>query len=479
MNQYVRTLRSHLSFWFLLVIGIILVLIWLFQVFFIVPYYERRMRASLVSTSRGIVLEYEKDSSNEKFEMLSTNAINDNIHIMCVLINDKNELITTKGQFSPVYDIKNFTSDFYREIVLESSQEKLFIFKQRDSNDLYVYATKLEGSSFTDNEYLLTATKVTPIAATTMIIQEQLIWISSISILIGLTFAVFASKKISKPLADLQAQATEFAKGNYDIVFEGTGCMEVVELADTLTETAKELKATDELRKSITANVSHDLRTPLTIIKSYAEMIRDLSGNNKEKREEHLDIIISETDRLSELVNDVLALSKLESGVVNLEKKDFNISVTLETCLTKYEIYQMKSGYIIECDIDEDIYVNADEKRINGVFYNLIGNAINYTGSDKKVFISLKKEGNKAIFKVKDTGEGISTDKQKRIWEQYYRDENNHQRAVVGTGLGLSIVKNVLDLHKLKYGVESIIGSGTTFYFEIDIIEECAMKLDN
>ena len=194
-------------------------------------------------------------------------------------------------------------------------------------------------------------------------------------------------------------------------------------------------------------------------------MVRDIYGDNEAKRNEALKIIMDESDRLANLVNDVLMLSKLESGTLKLELQELDLSDLLKQCLSRFEVMK-NDGYIINTDIDYNLLVEADEKKMNAVFYNLIGNALNYSGDNKTIDVSLKNNKDIITFSVTNYGNPIDTDKQKKIWDEYYRDENTHKRSTVGTGLGLSICKSVFQLHKLEYGVESD-SEKTTFYFKI------------
>ena len=203
------------------------------------------------------------------------------------------------------------------------------------------------------------------------------------------------------------------------------------------------------------------------MIKAYAEMIRDISYKNDEKREEHLNIIISETDRLNILVNDILSLSKMQADADTLKKETFDITKEIQEIIKKYEIIKETENYIFVIDMPEEAYINADKNKMNQVIYNLINNAINYTGKDKTVTIRVKEEKGKYNIEISDTGKGIKESDIDLIWDKYYKNEKNHQRNIVGTGIGLSIVKKILEKHDFEYGVNSIKGKGTTFYFKV------------
>lgn len=225
-------------------------------------------------------------------------------------------------------------------------------------------------------------------------------------------------------------------------------------------------------QKDLIANVSHDLRTPLTMIKSYAEMIRDLSGDNPEKREAHLNVIIDETNRLNTLVNDMLNMSKMQSRSITIERSNFDIKATAESLLASYDILAEQEGYKIKFNCPAPIIVNGDEAKIKQVLSNLITNAVKYCGEDKEIIINIRKTGRKMRCEVIDHGAGIAPDEINHVWERYYKSSTHHVRPTEGSGLGLSIVKEILTLHRANYGVNSKLGKGSTFWFEMDIVRE-------
>lgn len=461
MKKKSRSLRFNVAFYFFLLIGILLLVIWLFQTFLITPYYEARSKTNLKNRASKYYNEYVID--NSKIDYLARESMMDNIHIYIAVIeldsNNQNHLVPKNGEM-----IGKFSFDFNEKKILDEYDSSKLIYSD-DKFDMYLYIKKIDGT----NELFIASTRITPITATKMIITEQLIFITLFAIVIGVVFTFIASKSLSSPLEILTNEAKELSKGNLNVSFSNKGYNEVNELANTLNQAEIDIKKSDEYRRSITANISHDLKTPLTIIKSYAEMIKDLYGDNLEKRNDALNIIINESDRLTDLVNDVLTLSKLESGSMKLELEELDLSNLLNDCLSRFDYLKEKDNYKIEVDVDSNIIVDADSKKMNAVFYNLIGNAINYSGDDKTIKVSLLKDNDKAIFKVTNYGNVIELDKQNKIWDEYYRDENSHKRNTIGTGLGLSIVKNVFELHNLEYGVTSNEIDGTTFYFIIKI----------
>ena len=299
-----------------------------------------------------------------------------------------------------------------------------------------------------------------------------MIYITIISSLLALALALYLANRISKPIKRITNSAAEMGRGNYSVKFEGGHYTEITDLADTLTNASQELEKTDMYQKDLIANVSHDLRTPLTMIKSYAEMIRDLSGDNPVKRDAHLHVIIEEADRLNVLVDDMLNMSRMQSKKIVLERHDFDIKSAAGSLLSSYDILVEQEGYKFTFNCPRSIMINGDENKIKQVISNLINNAVKYCGKDKQVIITIKKTGKKMRCEITDHGAGIAPDEINHVWERYYKSSTHHVRPTEGSGLGLSIVREILTLHKANYGVESTVGKGSTFWFELNTIKE-------
>jgi signal transduction histidine kinase len=278
---------------------------------------------------------------------------------------------------------------------------------------------------------------------------------------------------LSTPILHIQKEALKLSEGDYGSVnFEKSDINEVDELSETLDKAAKDLSKIDETRKELFANVSHDLKTPLTMIKAYAEMIRDISGSNKAKRNEHLDVIINETDVLNKLVSDMLDLSKLQDGVASFNFAPFDLSSNINDAVAKFNTMVQKEGISIQIDCEPELLAYGDESKINEVLYNFISNAIKHVGEDKLIQIrAFLVDMHTIRIEVEDHGPGIDEAMLPYIWDRYYKIDKVHKRATVGTGLGLSIVKEILEAHNASYGVESAVGQGATFWFEMKLAQ--------
>jgi signal transduction histidine kinase len=280
----------------------------------------------------------------------------------------------------------------------------------------------------------------------------------------GLAF--FLSRRITGPLSKITDDAARLGEGEYGFKFEGGHYTEINRLADTLTVASQELEKTDSMQKDVIANVSHDLRTPLTMITSYSEMIRDLSGDDPVRRNEHLQVIIDEAARLNTLVTDLLEISRMQSGAMKIELREFSLKEAIESLLASYTGYIEQDGYKLVFISRGEGMVIADEERIKQVISNLISNAFKYGGRDKSIEVKMVEEDTYVRCEVSDHGIGIPKKDLRHIWERYYKASTNYQRAE-STGLGLSIVKEILLLHGANFGVDSVLRKGSTFWFEL------------
>ena len=350
---------------------------------------------------------------------------------------------------------------------LNSDKEKfrLRIINEKLTNKTLVYGIKL------DNETaIFVNTSIDPIDSTVTILKNQFSIITFIIIILAIFVAYFISNKLTVPIHNLTKKSKELSKGNFNITFDSkTDINELQVLSSTLDYTKNILKQNEELRRDLMANVSHDLKTPLTMIKAYAEMVKDISYKNKDKREHDLNVIIEEVDRLNLLVNDILNLSKLESNIESLNYEEFDLTKLINTIIERFKIYNLTEKYTFIVNTPKKAIIKADKQKIEQVIYNLIGNAINYTSDEKKIYINVYERNNQIRVSISDIGKGINKKDLKNIWDKYYKSDKNHRRNTIGTGLGLSIVKHIFQLHQYKYGVITKKNKGTTFYFFIDI----------
>jgi len=278
--------------------------------------------------------------------------------------------------------------------------------------------------------------------------------------LVGFTMA----RSISEPIIETNNAARELGRSRYIRPPHSGGYREIAELNDTLVRAAEDLGKVEDLQRELIANISHDLRTPLTMIVGYAEAMRDIPD---EVTPENMQIIIDETNRLNSMVNEVLDFSRLRTGNLELDLKPFNLTEQIREITGRVSKMAAVDGYTVVFEPDQDYTVLGDEGRIGQVLYNLLGNALTYTGENKTVRIAQAEAGGKVRVEISDSGDGIPADELPYIFDRYYRSRENHRRAVIGSGLGLNICRSILEKHGTGYGVRSREGEGTTFWFDL------------
>ena len=435
----------------------ILLFLFFFQVIFINTFYEWTKTRTIKSLANDILITENDISLYDKLNRISyeenvcielTNSNGDNLYSTytnnCNLRSKtiKRNFINSNKKTKTYNLINNFT------------KEKSIMAATRLSNNLYIFIS----------------TSLIPLDSTINIIEQQLIVVSVVVLVLSIVVAYFISKRLSDPITKISKAAKLISKGKLKTKFETTSDIkELVDLTNALNDMKNELSKTEELQKDLMANVSHDLKTPLTMIKAYAELILDININDKEKCINNLNIIIEEVNRLNSLVNDILALTKVENELDKLDISEFDLIKLIERIVKQHNIYVIKDGYSIEFIHDNisKLLINADKKKIEQVIYNLLNNALNYTGDDKKVIIKVVENDKDYTVIVIDSGKGIDKSELDHIFDRYYRSKKNHKRYIYGTGLGLSIVKNIFLLHNYEYGVKSTKNKGTTFYFKI------------
>ena len=454
-------LRTKIWMYLIIFSASILLFLWLFQIIFLKTYY-REFRLNKLENSVKKVLNSFHDSNYE--DLLDDISLEDEICIEVVNNNMTKYLsvIYNKGCMGAETSIEN--SYYKKDFINSNLSKKVYtLINPRFKNKTIIYGIKLD-----DSNYAFVSASLEPIDTTITVLKNQFIYVTMLVIILSLIVSYFVSRKISSGVIKINREAKKLSKGNFDVKFDtDQPILELSELAETLEYTKDELSKTENLRRELLANVSHDLKTPLTMIKAYAEMVRDVTYKDDTKRTKDLNIIIEETDRLNVLVNDILELSKIQSGTQNLTIEQFDLEKFVKNIIKRYDIMSENKKYKFKVSINKNIIVSADRKRIEQVMYNLINNAINYTGDDKKIIISALELENTVRIEVKDTGQGIDKEELENIWDKYYKIDKTHSREQVGSGVGLSIVKNILINHNCNYGVESIKGNGTTFYFEL------------
>ena len=327
------------------------------------------------------------------------------------------------------------------------------------------------------DEYLVIINSVlTPLNSVKRSFSAIFAVVGSVMVLFSIVASAVLSSFVVDPIYNISQSAKRLGKGDYSVRFEGGSYSEVVQLADALNYAASELSGVENMRRELMANVSHDLRTPLTLISGYAEMMKDFPG---EDNKDNLQVIIDEASHMILLVNDMADVSKYNAGVQKLQKSEFDITSVIEETAKRISLLH-NNEYNIVFNPEARVIIAGDELKITQVLYNLINNAITHTGSDMTVIIEqtiTEKHRQKGVeISIIDSGDGISADDKKTIWNRYYKMDKTYKRAHNGSGLGLNIVKSILELHNAEFGVLSREqmpnNKGCKFWFRLPIIKK-------
>lgn len=460
----VLTLRSTIWVYFAVFTGVILLLVWFFQVFTLDRYYEASTRTKIQKIVAAISQTFDEDDPLASTTLIENLAYD---NTMTIVVTERHGKVLISQDFMGGFSVLTRNNGImlfqYRSDVVGSENGW---FLSVTTNPRFDTPEYLYGGFLHDDYMLFINASLEPIGPAVEVIKEQLVFITLMTFFLGLFITLMLSNRLSRPFKQVTAAADQLASGDYTTRFEGGNYAEINELSDALNYAASEISKVDSLRNDLIANVSHDLRTPLTMIKAYAEMVRDLSGDNPEKRNAHLGVIIDESDRLSELVSNLLELSKLQNGNVELNRRQFSVSEFIDGTVSRYQLLSEQQGYQFEIERDADVICEGDELRLAQVLHNFIDNAVNYSGDSKRIIIRQRNLPQVVRIEIVDFGVGIEREKLPMIFDRYYRDERT-KRDVVGSGLGLSIVKEILRLHGRRFGVQSEVGKGSVFWFEI------------
>lgn len=474
-------IRNRIFMYFLLFTALLLVLLWLFQIVFLDDFYRLQKREMLRSFSSSIV----RNIDHENLQALTDRIVEqDNV---CVLIVDDNmnTIVTSESWHNClIHHLHPHDLWLYTQSLSPEDNAKVAEFPLGGIRNLRYDPRKFQGAVPPGDEgkmkslitvqraaiadgrtvYVFLNTTITPVSGTVQTIRNELYFITAILVLLSFILSMVLSRHITRPIVETTEAAAALSYGQYEPV-ANAGYHEIARLNQQLSKAAVELRRVEEMQNELLANISHDLRTPLTLIEGYAEAMRDLPNENTP---ENMQVIIDEARRLTTLVNSVMDLQSARRNLNVVYKEKFCLTWTIRSIMTRYAKLTEQEGYQIIFKPSDEAWVFADEMKVQQVIYNLINNAITYTGEDKTVAVLQKIERGCVRIEVKDTGVGISKEELPFIWDRYYRG-GKHKRATIGSGLGLNIVKTILEHHGLAFGAESTEGNGTTFWFEVPL----------
>lgn len=453
----------------LILIGVTLMLLWFFQIEFLDKYYINKQVGNVIHEGNILSEMISKDDMENAWNKIDEMLLKYPLRIE--VIDSQGRIIISEGA-QLMRGRQGHMGGFerngiYREIMKEGEIIKRDISSIMGITIISIgVPIKVEKSTI---GALILYLPMAPISNTIEILKNQLVLITVILIAVSALLSFFFSRIFSKPILDINDAAIKMASGNLSVKVNVKSKDELGVLAASINNLSTQLQKYDQLRKELIANVSHEFRTPLSLIKGYAETIRDVTGDNREKRNRQLNIILEESDRLSNMVDELIELSQIQSDYFKLEVESFEIDNAIERVVSRFKYIVLSQGKEIFFTNTEKIkYAKGDEKRIEQVLYNLINNAFIHTKQGGEIRIRLQKEATDRVrVFVSDNGNGIPENEIQYIWDKFYK-AGKDRNAQSGSGLGLAIVKGILDAHKTQYGINSKEGEGTTIWFDLN-----------
>ena len=475
-------LRTKVFAAFALFSVVIVAFLWLFQIVLLPPFYETTTRHRIVEGASDILAAGDREGMRAVAERVALEN-NAGIRLFVVNGNQVSTVASIRGELGPVIHLlsNKQLNDLYDGA--EATPEGVWA-GYRLANGGFHYAwgeddgemdedkpvdrrrvyARLGTAATGETCFILMDVPSEPIGGTVAVLSFQLLVLTVVLAVLSVVLAGVISKRLSRPLSFLNVAARRLPKGTYPRDYREDDYREVAELSETMAKAADEIGKTEALQRELIANVSHDLRTPLTMIIGYAEVMRDIGGENTP---ENMQVIIDEAHRLSAMVGDLVEISRYQSGAERVSPEAFSLSDTVRELLGSYRTLLAPHGFTFTDKVEDGLTVTADKKRILQVVRNLLDNAVNYSEDVKEVTLCARRIGGAVRVEVSDRGRGIPREELENVWQRYYRAKGNHNRSRSGSGLGLSIVRECLEFHSARYGVESKEGEGSTFWFEL------------
>lgn len=486
---FVLSIRWQLMFFITGMTLLTLTLVWGFITYALVPQYNRIIRNKLESKTAAIVAMIDQSEypisnrdfgtlvlNNDFWDEVSNAFANKTINVDGCCVDFSDSTLRCLKAYESMYPclLHKSTGAFGGEFGYNVNTAIVIQMRQKLFTDGSLYEIvhssssqqMLVGHLSADGQYgVIVSASLAQISTAAEVLRSILVPLALILLVVDLVVAMLFSRWFTRPIERLSAGAQEIAAGNYDVQISVVHRDEIGRLAEDFNHMASEVKRSAQLEKDILANVSHDLRTPLTLIKGYAETVRDLTGTDEAKRTEQCNIIVDETDRLSALVNSVMELSKVQNGSEKPNPIDYDMSELCFEVAGRYDALCDQNHWTLCLEADKAAPVHADPAMMERVLHNLLGNAFHHIGKDGVVVLRVIPQEKGCRVEVEDHGPGIPPEDLPHLFDRYYRARQDAGKT--GTGLGLSITKAILQQHGFAFGVNSAVGQGSTFWFEM------------
>lgn len=458
-------LSKKVTFFFLLILIVVICSMIFFSYYFFKNFYKEQ-------------LSHEVNGDLRAYTMMIEEGIDENI--MSYLVHEKNRernahMVFFDKNIEPLYASHDISRDWLKEY-------QNWIDKQKDRNGetlqyidtginfhiphIWSYQPVLRDGQLIGFFFIDKDTGEFEKAKQQLIIL--LFSMGLFTLVIGMLLTHYITKVISKPLIKIGKTTREIAKGDFDITLSIYSNDEVGQLAEDIRAMTKQLKEFRDSKRQFISHISHDLRTPITYIKGYSAIMKDLPLIEEQEWRRNIDVIYNEAKRMEYLVSDLFQLTKLEEGKITLQKEETNVIPWLESIVASRQL--MLDNQSISCKVSANNYAVIgfiDQHRLGQAVINIIENSIRYTPKNGHINVYVLDKEASITIEIQDNGIGISKGDLPHIWERFYRTDKSRARESGGSGLGLAIVKEIVEVHGGSVDVKSTEGKGTSFYLDI------------
>ncbi len=481
-----RSIRKQVTFAFAGILLSSIALCILLNLFFLKSYYLANKKNTLldayyVMDNASVTRSIESDASLKKIREACERG-----DIYYLLLNSDEQIILSgTSDYELLYNHldKLFKSDD-KEISLEKNMYVINSFKDEDSKKEYL---EMWGVLYNNEKFILRIA-VESVDNNVAVSVKFLIYVGLLSTFIGVVVIILYTGKITNPILKLTRISSSMKDLDFNAKYDSKGQNEIDllgeninDLSDILKGTISELKSAnvsllndikkkeeiEVMRKEFISNVSHEFKTPIALIQGYAEGLKEGITDDEESRNYYLDVIIDESNRMNLLVKELMTLSELEFGNQHVDFERFDICELINNKISTMDVMLKQNNIdIIFAKKDKNIYVWADEFRIEEVVQNYLSNAIHYCLNEKLIVIDIEDMKDKVRITVFNTGNNINEDQIDKIWDKFFKVDKARSRDYGGSGIGLSIVKAIMESIRMDYGVFNS-HNGVTFYFDL------------
>ena len=501
IQKFSHSLRMKITLIILLIISVLLLSIGLLNNFGLRWFYQNEKVSEIKEAYLKIDNEVMKIGSSGQHiidESTEESVINNSLKSIILDYSNKYNItialvdsFTNKAIYSSAREGDGLISRIQDGFIGNQNQDILY----SNNNYTIILHKTMQNTSFiegfgycSDNQTMvIMSTPVASLKESVSISNRFLIYMAIIGFIITVILTFIIAKMITYPILELAEISNKMGKLDFTAKYIGNRSDEIQTLGlnmnymsdrlkkaidelqeanELLKEDIKRKEAIDEMRKDFIANVSHELKTPIALIQGYAEGLNEGLCEDEESRKYYTEVILDESEKMNKMVKQLLTLSSLESGNSILHKENFNLTSLIESVLGSISILIGEKNVNIEFDSGKEIFLNADEFKIEEVVTNYISNSIHHVSDSGEIKINVSDDGENITFSVYNTGNPIPEKDLNNIWEKFFKVDKAHSRAYGGSGIGLSIVKAIVEAHNGTVAVRNIL-DGVEFSFKI------------